>query len=167
MYLPGPVGMALKVDIPTSASSIHELMEQLKCPLCKDRMTAPIIFFFFGEKGHNVCCTCRKFLDECPTCSHQFSAIRNINLETTAFWSNFSCPYLECGCPVMVPVELMADHLAICVYKKATCPLDKTMSIVCPWEGLLKSVSDPLQRIIQESFCWMRILRVFFHWKCC
>jgi len=66
--------------------------------------------------------------------------MRNITLETISFWSNFSCLYLECGCPVMVPVELMADHLAICVYKKATCPPNKTMSIVCPWEGFLKSV---------------------------
>jgi len=40
----------------------------------------------------------------------------------------------------MVPVELMVDHLAICLYKKVSCPLNKTMSIVCPWEGLLKSV---------------------------
>ena len=41
---------------------------------------------------------------------------------------------------VMVPVELMADYLAICIQKKATFPLNKTMSIVCPWEGLLKGV---------------------------
>jgi len=40
----------------------------------------------------------------------------------------------------MVPVELMADHLAICIYKKPTCPLNKTMSIVCPFEELLKDV---------------------------
>jgi len=40
----------------------------------------------------------------------------------------------------MVPVELMADHLAICVYKKATCLPNKTMPILCPCEGLHKDV---------------------------
>jgi E3 ubiquitin-protein ligase SIAH1 len=117
-------------------SSIAELMEQLQCPLCKDRVTVPITFC---EKGHNVCCTCRESLDDCTTCSQQFSGIRNINLEKISFWSNF-CRHLARGCRVMVPVELMADHLAICIYKKATCPLNKTMSIVCPWEGPLKDV---------------------------
>jgi len=129
--------MAEKVDILIPTSSIAELMEYLKCPVCKDRMTSPVTFC---EKGHNVCCTSRGSLDECATGSHQFSGIRNIKLEKISFWSNFSCPYLECGCPVTIPVELMADHLSICVHKKPTCPLNKTMSFVCPWEGLLKDV---------------------------
>ena len=68
------------------------------------------------------------------------NTLRNINLEKISSWSNFFCPYLECGCPMMVPVELMADHLAICIYKKAPCPLNKTLSIVCPWEGRLNDV---------------------------
>jgi hypothetical protein len=129
--------MSEKVDILIPPSSIAEIMEHLKCPLCKDRTTSPVTFC---EKGHNVCCTCRGSLDERATGSHQFSGIRNIKLEKISFWSNLSCPYLECGCPVMVTAELMDDHLSICVYKKATCPLNKTMSIVFPWEGLLKDV---------------------------
>jgi hypothetical protein len=112
-------------------------MEQMQCPLCKDRITAPIIFC---EKRHNVFFTCRESLDECPNCSQQFSGIRNINLEKISSWSNFSCPHLEKGCSVMDLVGLMADYLANWVYKKATCPLNKTMLIVCPWEGLLKDV---------------------------
>lgn len=137
MCVTGPTGMAENVHILIPASSVPELTKQLLCPLCKERMTAPITFC---EKGHNVCCACRKSLDACPTCSHQFSGIRNVSLEKISYWSNFSCPYLECGCPVTGPFELIAYHLAICVYRKATCPLNKTLSIVCPWEGLLKDV---------------------------
>ena len=85
-------------------------MEHLKCPLCKDRTTTPVTFC---EKGHNVYCTCRGSLDERATGSHQFSGIRNIKLEKISFWSNFSCPYLECGCKVTVPVELIFQHLKL------------------------------------------------------
>jgi len=35
MSLPGPAGMAEKVDILTPASCIAELMEKLKCPCAK------------------------------------------------------------------------------------------------------------------------------------
>jgi len=89
-----PAGTAEKVDILISASSIMELMEEVQCPVCKDRMTAPITFC---EKGDNVCCTWRESLDECPNCSHQFSGIRHINLEKISSWSNFSCPHLSYG----------------------------------------------------------------------
>jgi hypothetical protein len=146
--------MAENVDILLSASSIAELLEHLQCPQCKNRMTAPITFC---DNGHNVCSQCRESLEECPTCSHQFSGIRNTNLEKISSWSNFTCPYLDFGCPVMRPVALMADHIAICTYKRATCPLDKIMSIVCPWEGLIKDIAfhckeSHRSRVVEREF---------------
>jgi hypothetical protein len=79
-------------------------------------------------------------MEECPTCRAKFSKTRNINLENIHQWSNFICANGALGCPVMCPKELMADHLACCIYRKATCPLNKVVSIVCPWEGLQKDV---------------------------
>lgn len=130
--------MAENVDILVSASSIEQLLQQLHCPLCNNLMTAPITFC---ENGHNVCSQCKESLQQCPTCSHQFSGTRNINLENISSWSNFSCPYVHLGCPVTRPAALMPHHLATCIYKRATCPLDKIMSIICPWEGLLKDIA--------------------------
>jgi hypothetical protein len=51
MSLTGPSGTAETVDILIPASSIVELMEQLKCLLCKYQMKTPITFC---EKGHNA-----------------------------------------------------------------------------------------------------------------
>jgi len=77
MYVTGHAGMTETVDILMQTSSIVELMEELQCLLCKERMTASITFC---EKGHNVCCTCRESLDECPSCSQRFSGIRKYHL---------------------------------------------------------------------------------------
>ena len=116
---------------------------------------------------HNVCCTCRGSLDEFATGSHQFSGIRNMKLEKISFWSNLSCPYLECGCQMMVPVEVMADHLSICVYKKATCQLNKTMSIVCAWEGLLKDVVFHCKESHKSRFAECEFFKSSSTARCC
>jgi hypothetical protein len=129
--------MAEKPDILVPVASIGNLLEHLQCPLCKGQMMKPITFC---EKGHNTCSICREALGKCPTCGSKFSGTRNINLEHLSLWSSFTCPNVQLGCPIMRPSELMPDHLATCVYKMATCPLNKILSIVCPWKGLLKDM---------------------------
>jgi E3 ubiquitin-protein ligase SIAH1 len=127
------------LDILVPVSSIANLLEHLKCPLCSERMAQPITFC---DNGHSICCGCRDAVGKCPTCGQAFSGIRNISLENLSLWSGVTCPNVELGCKIMRPSQLMTDHIATCTYKKATCPLDKVLSIVCPWEGLLKDMAS-------------------------
>lgn len=130
-------GMAQNVDILVTVPTTEQLLQFLMCPLCSNRMVQPIAFC---HSGHNICSHCRDTMDKCATCGSHISGIRNISLEIISQWSNFTCANVALGCPVMRPMELMADHLASCAYRKATCPLNKVMSFVCPWEGLLKDL---------------------------
>jgi hypothetical protein len=129
--------MAENVDVLVTVSATEELLQFLMCPVCSNRMVQPITFC---DNGHNICSHCRDVMDKCPTCGSQFNGIRNVSLENISQWSNFTCANFAVGCPVTRPIELMADHLASCAYRKATCPLNKVMSIVCPWEGHLKDL---------------------------
>jgi hypothetical protein len=130
-------GMAKNVNILVTVPASVELLKNLLCPVCSNRMVEPITFC---DNGHNICFHCRDIMDKCPTCGSQFNGIRNINLENISHWANFTCANVDLGCPVMRPTELMSDHLASCTYRKSNCPLNKVMSIVCQWEGLLKDL---------------------------
>ncbi|PNF18195.1 hypothetical protein B7P43_G18101 [Cryptotermes secundus] len=148
--------MAQNVDILVTVPATEQLLQFLLCPLCSNRMVQPITFC---EKGHNICSNCKDTMDKCPTCGSQFSGIRNIRLEIISQWSNFTCANVALGCPVMRPIELMADHLASCAYRKATCPLNKVMDIVCHWEGPLKDLifhcSESHQKYFAEGESFM------------
>lgn len=148
--------MAQNVDILVTVPATEELLQFLLCPLCSNRMVQPITFC---DNGHNICFHCRDITDKCPTCGSQFSGIRNISLENISQWSNFTCANASLGCPVMRPTELMADHLASCAYRKATCPLNNVMINVCPWEGLLKDLifhcSESHQKYFAEGEIFM------------
>jgi E3 ubiquitin-protein ligase SIAH1 len=142
-------GMSQNLDILIPVPATVELLQYLQCPLCSNRMAEPITFC---DNGHNICSDCKDIMDKCPTCGAKFNGIRNINLENISQWSNFSCENFALGCPVMRPIELMADHLASCKYSKASCPVNKVMSIVCPWEGLLKDVISHCSVSHQKHF---------------
>lgn len=137
----------LRILVPVS--SIGRVLRHLQCPLCREHMTQPI---FFCDNGHNVCFDCKDAAGKCLTCGRPFSGIRNISLEQLCVWSSISCPFAEQGCEVMCPHELIADHIATCAYKKATCPCKKALSLVCSWEGLLKDMVSHCKESHQSHF---------------
>jgi hypothetical protein len=141
--------MAENVDILVTVPATEQLLQSLMCPFCNNRMVQPITFC---DNGHNICFHCRNIMNNCPTCGSQFNWTRNISLENISQWSNFTCANFALGCPIMRPLELMADHLASCAYRKATCPLSKVMYIVCPWEGLLKDLIFHCKESHQKHF---------------
>ncbi|KDR11335.1 E3 ubiquitin-protein ligase SIAH1 [Zootermopsis nevadensis] len=142
-------GMEKGLDILAPVSSVGDLLEYLKCPRCSERMEQPIAFC---KNGHNICGACKDAMGKCPICGHPFTGTTNIGLENVSVWSGVACPNVDLGCKIVCPSELMTDHIATCTYKKATCPLDKLLSIVCPWEGLLKDMAAHCRESHQSRF---------------
>jgi E3 ubiquitin-protein ligase SIAH1 len=84
--------------------------------------------------GHNICSKCREKVQCCPTCTAEFSNIRNVTLENIARRQRYPCANRQSGCLHLFSIEHIAEHEAFCTYGKIVCPLRK-VNVECHWRG--------------------------------
>jgi len=131
--------------------SIHDLseevLEQLECPVCTEYMLPPITLC---GNGHNICSSCRKKLQNCPTCREPFYQIRNRTLEKLALRVECPCPNKPQGCTLTFPIALMCEHQDVCEYSPLVCPLQNVAH--CSWKGHFKEIKH---HVTQKHRHWV------------
>jgi hypothetical protein len=72
--------------------------------------------------GHNTCSRCRERVQRCPTCRAEFSEIRSVALENIVRRLKYPCANRQNGCLDRFSIEHIAQHHAVCEYRKLNCP---------------------------------------------
>lgn len=112
----------------------EDLLSALECPVCLEYMAPPI---FLCENGHSICDQCRPQLPVCPTCRKPFLPnTRNVALESIAHGLDYPCR--NEGCSEIFPLELVAQHQAVCPRRPFECPL--VQGSHCTWKGPLSLI---------------------------
>jgi len=109
------------------------ILSVLECPVCMEYMRPPIILCV---NGHNICHTCRRKLDDCPTCRKRFLSTRCVGLEKVAREFKYPCTYQQFGCKEVFAHDKLDEHQAECLYRQLTCPAARcSPHIQCDWTG--------------------------------
>ncbi|XP_069676228.1 E3 ubiquitin-protein ligase SIAH1-like isoform X2 [Periplaneta americana] len=155
-----------------STTSIEDGLNQclpnlLECPVCLEKMSAPIRLC---RNGHNTCSKCRPRLDNCPTCRQSFLLTRNVALETLAEqFMMESCGNRDVGCEVKkFCVQDVVDHMRECSYRLYDCEPGKPVG--CSWLGrrwqILNHVQDTHKNtlvLIEENSCKIKNFHTYDH----
>jgi E3 ubiquitin-protein ligase SIAH1 len=120
-----------------SRAADESLLRELECPVCKEYMAPPIELC---TNGHNICSKCRETVQCCPTCTADFSDIRNTALENIARTQKYPCTNRQGGCSDLFSIEHIAEHHAVCVYGKIKCPFK--INTNCSWNGFKRDLKE-------------------------
>jgi E3 ubiquitin-protein ligase SIAH1 len=113
------------------------LLSDLECPVCMQYMGPPIKLC---TNGHTICSSCRESVQLCPVCRAAFSEIRCVTLENIVRRLKYPCANRQNGGLEFFSIEHIADHHAVCVYRKIECPFQITES--CSWNGLKNDLKE-------------------------
>ena len=155
----------------------EDLLSDLECPVCMEYMVPPITLC---TNGHNICSKCKKSVTCCPTCRAEFSEIRCLALESIARSQKYPCANRQSGCLELLSSEHIAEHHAVCLYRKIKCPF--LLNWNCSWNGFKSDLKEHAkashpgcffeQSTLRSSVFWDRILTVlscfgelFVHYK--
>lgn len=109
--------------------------------MCMEYMVPPISLC---ESGHSICEHCRPQLPLCPTCRKPFLAnTRNIALESIAGELDYPCR--NEGCSEIYPVQIIAQHQAVCPHRPYDCPLSQGAH--CVWKGPLRLMMSHVMEV--------------------
>jgi len=114
-----------------------ELLKELQCPVCAEYMSSPIKMC---ENGHNICCSCKERLVECPICTGRFINVRNVTLENLAATAIYPCKNRKTGCEETFTVKDRNKHLSVCLYESRKCPVSLILGVNCCWSGTLSDI---------------------------
>jgi E3 ubiquitin-protein ligase SIAH1 len=128
-----------------------DVLEQLKCPVCKEYMLPPIMLC---GNGHNICSSCKEKFPKCPTCRESLSNTQNKALENLALRVEFPCHNKPHGCTLTFPIALIREHQDVCEYNPLVspihCPLRNRDH--CNWKGAFQEVKH---HVIQKHKLWV------------
>ncbi|KAB0801763.1 hypothetical protein PPYR_03949 [Photinus pyralis] len=105
-------------------SIANEVLEKLRCSLCKEYLSQLPVYIYPGQEG-TAC-------GRCPVLSEQ-NPIRDTTYEIIAQYLYFPCRYNPYGCLDNVLAVNMENHEASCSFKQYFCPFIPLAS--CPWQG--------------------------------
>jgi hypothetical protein len=125
----------------------EDLLKELECPVSMEYVVPPITLC---TNGHNICSKCRETVQCCPTCRAEFRGIRNLALENIARRQKYSCANRQSGCLDLFSMEHIAEHHAVCVYRKIRCPFE--MTNVCSWEGFKSDLKEHTKTKHRSNF---------------
>lgn len=110
---------------------MHTLNNDLKCPVCLNKLTPPVVMC---RSGHNTCSQCKSGLHQCSLCREPFLQATNRVLDNilNEFSKTKPCFYLAVGCPSLIS---FSHHSQICSFRSIQCP-DMTQN--CAWNGKVK-----------------------------
>ena len=76
----------------------------------------------------------------CPTCTAEFSTIRNVALQHIVRRQKYPCANRQSGCLQLLSIEHIAEHNSVCVYRKIKCPF--TLNNTCTWNGFKSDLKE-------------------------
>jgi E3 ubiquitin-protein ligase SIAH1 len=102
---------------PPPSPLLLQLLDNLNCPVCIDKMEPPITMCV---NGHSICCRCRQQLDRCPVCRGCHSPMRNFFAETafSLLVDKVRCKYVASGCRhELLDRHEVEEHESLCQYR--------------------------------------------------
>ena len=123
------------------------LLSDLECPVCMEYMVPPIQLC---TNGHSICSRCRQSVQYCPTCRAKFSEIRCLALENIARSQKYPCANRLGGCIELFSIEHIAEHQAVCVYRKIKCPFQ--INWKCSWKGFKSDLKEHAKAAHPECY---------------
>jgi hypothetical protein len=119
-----------------------EVLEVLKCPVCKRYMMPPIPLC---KNGHSLCSTCRQKVDKCPTCRQQFLKARSRLLDTIVKKIKYRCKYHEEGCQFISKSNSIKFHEFYCPHRPFSCPFSVVVTKDLCWSGQVRLMWDHIR----------------------
>ncbi|KAK9876847.1 hypothetical protein WA026_015082 [Henosepilachna vigintioctopunctata] len=104
--------------------------ENMKCSTCEEYLTVPI---YLCVKGDNICESCGKDCDVCPSCSGGWcDGYRNFAMEKLISLINCACKNRSYGCLHVGSIHSISEHEKTClIFEKSRNCFFKT----CTWHG--------------------------------
>lgn len=123
-----------KLSLGEMKQSLEELQEAIKCPICLDVLSHPLLCCV---NRHCICASCKEDIQSCPTCKGMFS---EVTLYPLAFQNVLDAMPKECknsgnGCDRFMRPLALKDHEKTCSYRIVCCQLIK-----CSWKGQARSL---------------------------
>jgi E3 ubiquitin-protein ligase SIAH1 len=137
----------------------EDLLRDLECPVSMEYRVPPIMLC---TNGHNICSKCREIVQRCPTCRAQFSEIRNVVLENIIRKQKYHCANRQSGCLDFFSIDHIAQHQAVCEYRKIKCPFQINWN--CPWKGFKSDLKEHVKTAHPRSFIEDSTLRSSLFW---